>query len=60
MTDLVAENLFVDSMVGKAPNLALVYKVLPLFPFIGQVAIYNGDMFRSSAVGWTVFADWYA
>ena len=57
MTDLVAENLFVDSMVGKAPNLALVYKVLPLFPFIGQVAIYNGDMFRSSAVGWTVFAD---
>ena len=51
MTDLVAENLWVDSTVAKAPNLALVYSRLPPLPAIGDMAIYNGDVFRTIG-GW--------
>ena len=51
MTDLVAQTLYVDGVVGKATNLALLYDVLPPMPAVGDIVIYNGSAF-SSLGGW--------
>ena len=51
MTDVVAQNLWVDGVVAAAPNLALLYGVLPPMPVEGQMAIYTGSAF-SGLGGW--------
>ena len=49
MTDVVAQNLFVDGRVAKAPNLALAQNLLPSMPATGDILIYTGDVFRGVA-----------
>ena len=51
MTDVVAQNLWVDGVVAAAPNLALLYEVLPPMPAVGDMAIYTGSAF-SGLGGW--------
>ena len=48
MTDVVAQNLWVDGRVAKAPNLAVVHQILPSMPQVGYLVIYNGDVFRGA------------
>ena len=52
MTDIVAENLWVDGMVAKAPNLPLICDTLPVIPpYVGRILTYSGDAFRG-VTGW--------
>ena len=53
MTDVVAQNLWIDEKVAKAPNLAIAHRLLPPMPSEGDLAIYNGDVFRTIG-GWDV------
>ena len=51
MTDVVAQNLWIDEKVAKAPNLAIAHRMLPPMPSEGDIAIYTGDVFRTIG-GW--------
>ena len=56
MTDLLAENFWVDGRVAKAPNVALINTTIPIAPQTGDFMIWGGTVFKNIG-GWGMGID---